>query len=187
MNPPVLSVPAGTTATPGAIDAWLRGRVLRSLAPLRHGELVIEDAWGRRRLGEGDGANPVHVRVADPRFYRMLALGGSVAAGEARRRAGALLERLNIPAKLWGLPPATFSGGEQQRVNLARAFVADYRVLLLDEPTASLDRANRDIVADLIREALARGVAIVGILHDEALRGSLATRELRLSPNGAAA
>ena len=83
MNPPVLSVPAGTTATPGAIDAWLRGRVLRSLAPLRHGELVIEDAWGRRRLGEGDGANPVHVRVADPRFYRMLALGGSVAAGEA--------------------------------------------------------------------------------------------------------
>ena len=83
MNPPVLSVPAGTTAPPGAIDAWLRGRVLRSLAPLRHGELVIEDAWGRRRLGEGDGANPVHVRVADPRFYRMLALGGSVAAGEA--------------------------------------------------------------------------------------------------------
>ena len=83
MNPPVLSVPAGTTAPPGAIDAWLRGRVLRSLAPLRHGELVIEDAWGRRRLGEGDGADPVHVRVADPRFYRMLALGGSVAAGEA--------------------------------------------------------------------------------------------------------
>ena len=110
-----------------------------------------------------------------------------VEAGEARRRAGALLERLNIPAKLWGLPPATFSGGEQQRVNLARAFVADYRVLLLDEPTASLDRANRDVVADLIREALARGVAIVGILHDEALRGALATRELQLAPNGAAA
>ena len=80
MNPPVLSVPAGTTATPGAIDAWLRGRVLRSLAPLRHGELVIEDAWGRRRLGEGDGANPVHVRVADPRD-RVRALAGRAAPG----------------------------------------------------------------------------------------------------------
>ncbi|MGD9535568.1 MAG: phosphonate C-P lyase system protein PhnL [Alphaproteobacteria bacterium] len=106
-----------------------------------------------------------------------------VAAPDARRRAGALLERLGIPAKLWSLPPATFSGGEQQRVNLARAFIADYRVLLLDEPTASLDYANRDIVAGLIREALTRGIAIVGILHDEALRHNLATRELRLAAN----
>lgn len=83
MNPPVLSVPAAHAATPTALDAWLRRRVLRSLAPLRHGELVLEDAWGRERLGVGDGAAPMHVRVTDPRFYRALALGGSVAAGEA--------------------------------------------------------------------------------------------------------
>lgn len=83
MSPPVLSVPAAHAAAPTALDAWLRGRVLRSLAPLRHGGLVLEDAWGRQRLGVADGAHPVHVRVADPRFYRALALGGSVAAGEA--------------------------------------------------------------------------------------------------------
>lgn len=83
MSPPVLSVPAVDAAAPTALDAWLRQRVLRSLAPLRHGELVLEDAWGRQRLGVADGAHPVHVRVADPRFYRALALGGSVAAGEA--------------------------------------------------------------------------------------------------------
>lgn len=83
MSPPVLSVPAAHAAAPTALDAWLRRRVLRSLAPLRHGGLVLEDAWGRQRLGVSDGAPPVHVRVADPRFYRALALGGSVAAGEA--------------------------------------------------------------------------------------------------------
>lgn len=83
MSPPVLSVPAVDAAAPTALDAWLRQRVLRSLAPLRHGELVLEDAWGRQRLGVADGAHPVHVRVADPRFYRALALGASVAAGEA--------------------------------------------------------------------------------------------------------
>ncbi|KAF1704469.1 SAM-dependent methyltransferase [Pseudoxanthomonas kaohsiungensis] len=83
MSPPVLSVPAVDAAAPTALDAWLRQRVLRSLAPLRHGELLLEDAWGRQRLGVADGAHPVHVRVADPRFYRALALGGSVAAGEA--------------------------------------------------------------------------------------------------------
>ena len=83
MSPPVLSVAATEAATPTTLDGWLRQRVLRSLAPLRHGELVIEDAWGRQRLGSADGAPPVHVGVADPRFYRALALGGSVAAGEA--------------------------------------------------------------------------------------------------------
>lgn len=83
MSPPVLSVPAAHAAAPTALDAWLRRRVLRSLAPLRHGGLVLEDAWGRQRLGVADGAHPVHVRVTDPRFYRALALGGSVAAGEA--------------------------------------------------------------------------------------------------------
>jgi cyclopropane-fatty-acyl-phospholipid synthase len=84
----MLSAPAMEAAPPAALDAWLRRRVLRSLAPLRHGELVIEDAWGRQRLGASEGAGPapagpVHVQVDDPRFYRALALGGSVAAGEA--------------------------------------------------------------------------------------------------------
>ena len=95
---------------------------------------------------------------------------------QARARAEALLERVNLPPRLWGLPPATFSGGEQQRVNIARCFVRDYPVLLLDEPTASLDVANRDVVIDLVAEARARGTAIVGIFHDEAVREAVATR-----------
>ncbi len=95
---------------------------------------------------------------------------------EARRKAEFLLGLLGIPERLWQLPPATFSGGEQQRVNIARSLIADYPILLLDEPTASLDTANRDGVIDLIRQRRDAGAAIVGIFHDVAVRDALATR-----------
>ncbi|MEO3689903.1 phosphonate C-P lyase system protein PhnL [Roseateles paludis] len=94
----------------------------------------------------------------------------------ARDAARLLLARLNLPESLWGLPPATFSGGEQQRVNIARGFVEPARLLLLDEPTASLDAGNRRIVIDLIREAKAAGAAVVGIFHDEEVRDAVADR-----------
>ena len=97
-------------------------------------------------------------------------------AGDARAGAAALLRRLNIPAHLHGLPPATFSGGEQQRVNLARGFIGGHPVLLLDEPTASLDAANAAVVVAMIREAKARGTAIVGIFHDAEVRDAVADR-----------
>ncbi|WP_322045991.1 phosphonate C-P lyase system protein PhnL [Paraburkholderia sp. J67] len=99
---------------------------------------------------------------------------------EARQRAAALLERLNVPRRLWPLAPATFSGGEQQRVNIARGLIAQHRVLLLDEPTASLDAENREVVAGLIVEARERGAAIVGVFHDEDTRERVATRVLAL-------
>lgn len=94
----------------------------------------------------------------------------------ARQRAAALLTRLKIAPRLWEVAPATFSGGEQQRVNLARSFVLDYPILLLDEPTASLDAENRSVVIDLIQASLARDRAIVGIFHDEVVRQAVATR-----------
>lgn len=94
----------------------------------------------------------------------------------AEARATALLTRLNLPARLHGLPPATFSGGEQQRVNLARGFAPEYPILLLDEPTASLDAANREVVIALIAEAKACGAALVGIFHDNEVRDRVADR-----------
>ena len=110
--------------------------------------------------------------VADP----LLTLG--VPPAEARARAEILLARLNIPMRLWSLSPTTFSGGEQQRVNIARGFVHDYPALLLDEPTASLDPANRDVVLTLIEEAKTRGAAIIGIFHDVDARARVADREI---------
>ena len=105
----------------------------------------------------------------------------------ARDRAAALLRRLLIPEALWALAPATFSGGEQQRVNVARSFVADYPIMLLDEPTAALDAASRDVVIALIREAKARGAAIVGIFHDEHVRNGVADRLFAMPATRAAA
>jgi len=101
---------------------------------------------------------------------------------EARRRAEFLLGMLGIPARLWALPPATFSGGEQQRVNIARSLIVDYPVLLLDEPTASLDAANRDGVVELIRQRRDACAAIVGIFHDTDVRDAVATRVHEVVP-----
>lgn len=95
---------------------------------------------------------------------------------EAEARARRLLTLLNVPERLWSLPPATFSGGEQQRVNIARGFIADHPLLLLDEPTASLDARNRAAVVDLIETKKAAGTAIVGIFHDDDVRERVATR-----------
>ncbi|MBW8319064.1 MAG: phosphonate C-P lyase system protein PhnL [Arenimonas sp.] len=122
--------------------------------------------------------------VAEPLVAR------GVAAEEARERAAELLEKLNLPRDLWQLPPATFSGGEQQRVNIARGFITDHRILLLDEPTASLDATNRAVVVEMIRAKKAAGVALLGIFHDEEVREAVADRILdvsQFSPRRAAA
>jgi alpha-D-ribose 1-methylphosphonate 5-triphosphate synthase subunit PhnL len=121
--------------------------------------------------------------VAEP----LLALG--VDPQIARDRAAVILAKLNIPQPLWALSPTTFSGGEQQRVNIARGFVHEFPALLLDEPTASLDATNRDVVLNLIEDAKARGAAIIGIFHDEAARERVCDREIDVtgfSPQAAA-
>ncbi len=101
---------------------------------------------------------------------------GGMPAPAALERARELLSRLNLPERLWGLPPATFSGGEQQRVNIACGFASYRPVMLLDEPTASLDVANSGAVIDLINECKSRGSAILGIFHDPQIRARAASR-----------
>ena len=113
---------------------------------------------------------PARDIVAEP----LVAAG--IAREEAAARAEALLRRLNLPRRLWDLPPATFSGGEQQRVNVARGFIAGRPLLLLDEPTASLDAENRAVVVDLVREAKGSGASFLGIFHDDEVREAVADR-----------
>ena len=124
-----------------------------------------------QRLVDAEPA-PASDDLDDPAHERLM--------DAARAAARALLARLNLPAALWDLPPATFSGGEQQRVNIARGFVQPARLLLLDEPTASLDAANRRVVVELIHESKAGGAAIVGIFHDEEVRDAVADRCVEL-------
>jgi alpha-D-ribose 1-methylphosphonate 5-triphosphate synthase subunit PhnL len=114
-------------------------------------------------------------------------IANGVAREEARERAGHLLRRLNIPERLWRLPPSTFSGGEQQRVNIAHGFISDYPILLLDEPTASLDAANRAVVVGLIEEKKRKGVAMVAIVHDDEIRQEIADRIVDVTAFAAAA
>jgi alpha-D-ribose 1-methylphosphonate 5-triphosphate synthase subunit PhnL len=162
------------------------GRIL-----LRHGgdvlDLAAADARAMRAarlhtLGYVSQFLRVIPRVPSLEIVAEPLMARGMARAEALDRAGALLSRLNLPRRLHALPPATFSGGEQQRVNLARGFAPGYPVLLLDEPTASLDSANREVVIGLIAEAKARGAAIIGIFHDAEVRDRVADRLFEVLP-----
>lgn len=148
-------------------------------------DLLVVEPWEvtdirRRTIGYVSQFLRVIPRVSTLDIVAEPAIVNGIPAESARASAQALLSRLRISERLWSLAPATFSGGEQQRVNIARGFIVDYPVLLLDEPTASLDAANRQTVVDLITEAKARGTAIVGIFHDEEVREAVADRLFEL-------
>jgi alpha-D-ribose 1-methylphosphonate 5-triphosphate synthase subunit PhnL len=121
-------------------------------------------------------------RVAAVDLVADILMERGIAVDEARGVAAGLLSRLNIPPRLHALPPATFSGGEQQRVNLARGFIGGHPILLLDEPTASLDAGNRAVVVGMIREAKLRGTAIIAICHDIEVRNAIADRLFEVPP-----
>ncbi|UVK49672.1 phosphonate C-P lyase system protein PhnL (plasmid) [Mesorhizobium sp. AR02] len=150
-------------------------------------DLLAAEPWEvveirRRTIGYVSQFLRVIPRVPTLDIVAEPAIVNGVTPEKAHAAAHALLSRLRIPERLWSLAPATFSGGEQQRVNIARSFIADYPVLLLDEPTASLDATNRQTVIELINEAKARGAAIVGIFHDEEVREAVADRLFEVTP-----
>jgi alpha-D-ribose 1-methylphosphonate 5-triphosphate synthase subunit PhnL len=155
-----------------------------------HGAIWIKDRGERVDIATADPRRILQVRANTlgyvSQFLRVIprvgaldivaatAREGGLTADASKARAAELLSRLNIPERLWSLPPATFSGGEQQRVNIARGFAAYRPILLLDEPTASLDAANAAVVVELVAETKARGSAILGVFHDAAVRRQVA-------------
>ena len=153
---------------------------------VRHGDNWVDMAAGdahlildvrRQTLGYVSQFLRVIPRVSTLNVVMEPLLTTGVSEADANVQAQAILQRLNIPRRLWSLSPITFSGGEQQRVNLARGFVQQRPIMLLDEPTASLDPENRRVVLDLINEARANGTAIIGIFHDADARRQLSSRE----------
>lgn len=135
----------------------------------------------RRTLGYVSQFLRVIPRVPALEIVAEPAMAAGIARGAALGRAADLLHALNLPERLWKLPPATFSGGEQQRVNIARGFAGEHMILILDEPTASLDAANREAVIGLMAARKASGTAFVGIFHDEEVRARVADRIIDVS------
>lgn len=136
----------------------------------------------RRTLGYVSQFLRVIPRVTSLEVVMEPALARGWPREQAQARAQALLTRLNIAPRLWQLAPSTFSGGEQQRINIARGFMVPWPILLLDEPTASLDDTNGQVVLELIHEAKAAGTAVIGIFHDRAAREAVADRHLDMTP-----
>ncbi|MBW0152601.1 MAG: phosphonate C-P lyase system protein PhnL [Phenylobacterium sp.] len=169
--------------TQGAVKVWHDGAYVDITKANPHEVLEVR----RRTLGYVSQFLRVIPRVPTLQLVMEPLLENGVSFEEAKDRASELLSALRLPQAHWDLPPATFSGGEQQRVNIARSFIRKYPVLLLDEPTASLDAENRAIVVRLINEALKEGAAMIGIFHDLDVRDAVASRLFEVSQFKAAA
>ena len=162
-------------------DSLAHGRIDLAAAP----ERVILDIR-RREMGYVSQFLRVIPRVSAVEVIMEPILArNDVSPEEARGRAEELLDRLRIPRRLFSAYPATFSGGEQQRVNIARAVAWKPRLLLVDEPTASLDADSITIVLELLRELQAEGTTMVGIFHDPEVMRRVATTVVHLEPEGA--
>lgn len=113
--------------------------------------------------------------VAEP----LLNTGYTVEKAEDQARAA--LEAFGLKQALWNAYPSTFSGGEQQKVNLARALIRPYRLLLLDEPTASLDAGARQALRQWLGALKEQGVAIMAVLHHDEDAGDLVDRRVAIT------
>ncbi len=169
--------------TQGAVRVMHDGAYVDITKAAPHSVLDIR----RRTLGYVSQFLRVIPRISTLQLVMEPLLENGVDPQEAQERAETLLNALRLPKAHWDLPPATFSGGEQQRVNIARSFIRNYPVMLLDEPTASLDAENRAIVVTLIQQALDRGAALIGIFHDHDVRDAVATRLFEVNQFKAAA
>lgn len=107
-------------------------------------------------------------------------LSKGIKLSDARETAKTYLERLGLPEELWDAYPSTFSGGEQQRINVAQAIIAKPRLLLIDEPTASLDPKTKDVVIDMILELKKSGTSVLCISHDAYTLDKMCDRLLEL-------
>jgi alpha-D-ribose 1-methylphosphonate 5-triphosphate synthase subunit PhnL len=170
-------------AAAGSIQLWHAGAWVELVGATPRQVLQVR----KQTLGYVSQFLRVIPRVSTMDVVMEPALARGWSHADAQARAQSLLSRLNIPQALWQLAPGTFSGGEQQRVNIARGFMVSWPLLLLDEPTASLDDANRQVVLELIGEAKAAGSALIGIFHDRAAREAVADRYLDMTAAQASA
>jgi alpha-D-ribose 1-methylphosphonate 5-triphosphate synthase subunit PhnL len=187
----VLSGPSGTGKSTLMRSLYGNYRAESGTILVRHGNEMIDIAAADPRtilavrhetLGYVSQFLRVVPRVSALDIVAEVLLTRGINQDTAREKARTLLLQLNIPSRLHAIPPATFSGGEQQRVNLARGFIANHPILLLDEPTASLDAENRVVVIRMIQDAKAKGIAIIAICHDADVRDVIADRLFIMSP-----
>jgi alpha-D-ribose 1-methylphosphonate 5-triphosphate synthase subunit PhnL len=190
----------GLTGKSGAGKSTLMKCIYRTYLPSGGRVVMHTEATGQVDLAQADEHEVLAVRKTEmtycsqflqaiPRVRAVEVVSEElVRKGTSRDDAFAVardsFERLGLPEELWDAYPSTFSGGEQQRINICRAIISKPRLLLVDEPTASLDAKTKDAVIDMILELKDEGTSIILITHDEHSLSRMADRCLQLE-NGA--
>lgn len=105
---------------------------------------------------------------------------GVHAVEKCHRETQNMLRHFDIAEELWDVYPRTFSGGEKLRLNIAAAMIKHPRMLLLDEPTASLDNASKVKVRELIEQLKSQGTTMLGIFHDLEFMEGLCDKEFNM-------
>jgi alpha-D-ribose 1-methylphosphonate 5-triphosphate synthase subunit PhnL len=183
------------TGMSGAGKSTVLKCIYRSYLPTA-GQLLYQSAAGQTDLAALDDRGVLSLRRTElgyvsqflrvvPRVSALDVVGEGLLvegapADEARRAAGDILARLRLPPELWDAFPANFSGGEKQRVNVARACLTRPRLLLLDEPTASLDPGTKRDVVQLLLDLKRDQVSIVAALHDREVVETLADEVVQM-------
>jgi alpha-D-ribose 1-methylphosphonate 5-triphosphate synthase subunit PhnL len=173
---------AGIIGRSGAGKSTILKCINRTYLPLRGEILYDSERFGLVNLAEASDREMLYLRKYEignvsqflnvmPRTTAKEHVAGALLemgenAAHAGQEAAKMLEFFRLPVNLWDVYPNTFSGGERLRLNLARAMVKRPRLLLLDEPTASLDNKTKQLVKEMLLQLKNGNTSMIGIFHD---------------------
>lgn len=168
------------TYLPTAGHIWYRSARFGRVDLARADERTIL-ALRREELGYVSQFLSIMPRVTTREHVANALLSSGAEPGAAGGEAARMLDYFRLPKPLWDIYPNTFSGGERLRLNLAHAMVKKPRLLLLDEPTASLDEQSKLLVKDILLSLKGGGTTMLGIFHDLAFMDGVCDETYRLA------
>jgi len=190
----------GIVGTSGSGKSTILKCINRSYLPMQGEMIYYSEAFGKIDLANASEREIIYLRRFEigyvSQFLNVMprktaiehVMGALLDMGtdtfEAEKEAKDMLAYFKLPENLWNIYPVTFSGGESLRLNLAHAMVKRPRLLMLDEPTASLDNKTKILVKDMLKKLKDKDTSMLGIFHDIEFMGGICDRIFNISEGG---